>query len=47
VIRVEEGSRVRRGELVIRLDNAEVVAKVARLGRLEAGMLADTVIVTD
>jgi len=46
VIRVEEGSRVRRGDLVIRLD-AEVVAEVARLGRLEAGMRADAVIATD
>jgi membrane fusion protein YbhG len=35
VIRVEEGSRVRRGELVIQLDDAELVAEV---GRLEAGV---------
>jgi membrane fusion protein YbhG len=34
-IRVEEGSRVRRGELVIQLDDAELVAEVARL---EAGV---------
>jgi HlyD family secretion protein len=34
-IRVEEGSRVRRGELVIQLDDAELVADVARL---EAGV---------
>jgi len=44
---VDEGGRVRRGELVIPLDDAEVVAEVARLGRLRAGMLADAVIVTD
>jgi HlyD family secretion protein len=30
-IRVEEGSRVRRGDLVIQLDDAELVAEVARL----------------
>ena len=34
-IRVEEGSRVRRGELVIELDDAELVAEV---GRLEAAV---------
>ena len=34
-IRVEEGSRVRRGELVIQLDDAELAAEVARL---EAGV---------
>jgi multidrug resistance efflux pump len=34
-IRVEEGSRVRRGDLVIQLDDAELVAEVARL---EAGV---------
>ena len=46
-IRVEEGSRVRRGELVIQLDDAEVVPEVGRLGRLQAGMPADAVIATD
>jgi HlyD family secretion protein len=30
-IRVEEGSRVRRGDLVVRLDDAELVAELARL----------------
>jgi HlyD family secretion protein len=34
-IRVEEGSRVRRGELVVQLEDAELVADVARL---EAGV---------
>lgn len=34
-IRVEEGSRVRRGDLVVQLDDAEVVAEAARL---EAGV---------
>jgi len=34
-IRVEEGSRVRRGDLVIQLDDAELMAEVARL---EAGV---------
>jgi hypothetical protein len=32
---------------MIQLDDAEVVAEVAWLGRLEAGLLADAVIATD
>ena len=45
-IRVEEGSRVRRGDLVIQLDDAEVAADVARLEagvRVTQAQLADLV----
>src|SRR5262249_57911645 len=45
-IHVEEGSRVRRGELVIQLDDAELAADVARLEagvRVAQAQLADLV----
>ena len=45
-IRVEEGSRVRRGDLVIQLDDAELAADVARLEagvRVAQAQLADLV----